>query len=755
MSINLTLDAQLANAALNKQPNIVLEIEGVSTIYGAVVIDKKLRYGDAVLYGDPGLVYGGSIAVADQESLVSFQDGTTTEISQNVNIDTGIGNSIQSMQIALVDKNGLITELITPGQVITDLLGERCTISYGFDGTNYPDDFITLFKGRVDDIVSGAGIVKINIISADNAKRTSIMSKKDDTVNGAVDISQTTVVVDDASDFFIPVTGPSGGIDSSISYFIRIDDEVIKYTGISTNTFTGCVRAQLGTLAAAHDDGADVESFIRLEGNAMDLALKIMLSGKNGDYVTGLDVESYVNLGGAETLANSIFFKNIDLKSKYNITVGDYVTTSGSSNPSNDITLSAITGFTVNDNGDTTITVADTLVAEVDSPAVLAIRSQYDVFGADRGFSMDPQDVDIDEHLQIKNAQLANFDYDFYIKDDLDKGKDFLDQKIYNPASCYSLVRDARSSLGIQTPPLPGSNIRTIDASSVLNAKDLQLQRTSSKNFFNGIIYKMDDQPLEDRFIKREVVLSGPSIAAFGDKIPNKYLVIEASGMRDSLGSRADAASLGARRLAVYEFGAESLRGVRVNLQQGLTIEPGDVVLLDFAQLKLSDKESATRSGAPRLMRVDRKSFSINTGVVKLDLVDTKFDKDARFMLIAPSSKVKFGNSATEFIIKSSFGGVFGENEFLKWQDYVGVNVIVRSRDHSTVSSVVELLSVSGNTITTEALGFTPTTDMIMEFAPYDNLGTNDIVDTVKLLFWSFTDDANAFADGGAHYQIS
>jgi hypothetical protein len=37
---------------------------------------------------------------------------------------------------------------------------------------------------------------------------------------------------------------------------IIIDAEIITYTGISTNTLTGCTRGTNGTTAATHDIGA-------------------------------------------------------------------------------------------------------------------------------------------------------------------------------------------------------------------------------------------------------------------------------------------------------------------------------------------------------------------------------------------------------------------------------------------------------------------------------------------------------------------
>ena len=67
-----------------------------------------------------------------------------------------------------------------------------------------------------------------------------------DDLNGAITDSATTITLTDASAF------PSSGT-------ILIEDELITYTGKSTNDLTGCVRGTNGTTAAAHADATTVE----------------------------------------------------------------------------------------------------------------------------------------------------------------------------------------------------------------------------------------------------------------------------------------------------------------------------------------------------------------------------------------------------------------------------------------------------------------------------------------------------------------
>jgi len=67
------------------------------------------------------------------------------------------------------------------------------------------------------------------------------------TLNGAINDSVTTITLTNASEFL-----ESGAV--------KINDEIITYTGKSANDLTGCTRGANGTTAAAHSDGDTVEA---------------------------------------------------------------------------------------------------------------------------------------------------------------------------------------------------------------------------------------------------------------------------------------------------------------------------------------------------------------------------------------------------------------------------------------------------------------------------------------------------------------
>ncbi len=61
-----------------------------------------------------------------------------------------------------------------------------------------------------------------------------------------------------AGDTTIPVTSTAGFVTPTTVAYIKIDSEKISYTGVTPTSFTGCTRAQLSTSAAAHSASAIV-----------------------------------------------------------------------------------------------------------------------------------------------------------------------------------------------------------------------------------------------------------------------------------------------------------------------------------------------------------------------------------------------------------------------------------------------------------------------------------------------------------------
>ena len=540
-------------------------------------------------------------------------------------------------------------------------------------------------------------------------------------------------------DFLAPITGPGGGIDTDFESYVLINNELIRYNGRTGNTLTGLTRGQQGTTAAAHSAGDQVSSRYRLNGNVVDLTLKMYLSGFAGAYVEDVAISSFQIIPPATTVSNAIFFDSLDFLELFNPIVGDYVSTSGATNGANNVTLRQITDIVQTDDGYYLVVDGAALVNEADTSGVASFRSQYDVWPD--GFAFQNDEVDIDEFERLDSLFLSSFEYDFILKEEID-GQEFVEKQLFSPVAVYSLPRKARSSAGYHIGPIPGQNIKTFDKTNILNPDKLVVKRSTNRNFYNEIIYKYDDALLEDKFTRGFIAVSQTSKNQIEGGA--KTLVIESLGLRQDLNGQSIADSQSERRLERYQFGAEGFT-IQTTFGDGYPVEIGDITVFDGTDLKVADIKSQSRDFEPRLMEVVNKAINVN-GTVSLDILDTSFDGAARRGLISPSSLVENGISTTQFTIKASFASRFNSDEYRKWQGLTDPSVRVRSEDGSVVANTF-IRAVNFNTITVDALPFTPSADYILEFTGYD-LWT----DQQKLIYSAMSDAV--FGDGGAQYLM-
>lgn len=743
MALPITEALRNASQSIDIKPQLVFEIDGIDKIFGIQLITSFIKIGDDGLLIGNSWVIGGLKEQEDQLAAISFE-GTTSSISQTLDIDKGRGASVSTFQIVLVDFDEEISRIISPGVVVPDILGRKCKIYFGIaDNTSWPEDYVTIFRGIIDEAVAGPGTVTFNLSHPDQKKRQGLFLEAETRLTSNIDSSTTTISLDSVTGFLSEVAGPDGSFDSSIKFYIQINDELIQYTSFTGTSLNGVARGALGTVAASHSSGDNVKSFYRLEGNAVDLALKMMLSGKNGNYLEGVSVTNFLN-DGASVTANTIWFQGVNLVTKYNVIVGDFVTTVGASNGANNVTLKEITGVDARSDGTLITITGASLVEEVSTSATISFRSQFDTLG--EGLGMDNDEVDLSEHLILKARYLSNFDYDFYIKEGIEDVKEFIESQIYLPAACYSLPRKSQASMGIFTPPVPGAEIVTVNKTNILNPNQIKLRRSITKNFINTIVYKFDEQVLEEKFTRGVITTNEDSKNRI--KVGSKVFVIESKGMRESLNGINLANLATDRRLDIYRFAAESVQNIKVHFGDAFKVEIGDIIIFDPTDLNVTDLSTGSRDKGARLYFVQNKKIAIKTGEVSLDLIDSGFELGGRYGLISPSSYINTVVSSSQFVLRSSFASVYGSNEGLKWSRYIGETVKVRNSDFSNVDTAT-IFSVSGNTVTLgSALSFTPSVDDIMELANY-----NDSSDRIHLIY-TYLSDGVSFDDGSDPYLM-
>lgn len=743
MALTLSARAELLSKRRNVQPNLILEIDGISTIYATIDTLKPASYGDdGLIYGMVDLYYGGGIVDPNIKSLIST-DSSGTSLRQQIAQDKGSVSSVTSMPIELIDYNGEASNLVSPGFAVTELLSRKARVYVNFKDGFHPNDSVLIHKGIIDNIEPGTVSVKLTVASPESQKRQELFFKQTTQLSGAINNSQTTITVD-STDNFIVQSLPE------LESYIKIGDEIIQWTSKDDLNFFGCTRGALGTTTTSHADNDEVETFYRLQDNAIDLALKLMLSGGG---VYGSD--EIQGLGGTDPLnldPNIIFFNHYDIQFKRGLVVGDLVTVSGSAIVGNNQSNLVITGFGKNDIG-SWIEVNATFTVEFGAGATASFQSKYDVLST--GMKMTPEDVDVAEHEDI-SLRFSNGipDYDFYIKDTI-KCDEFLAQEIYYPAGLYSIPRKAKSSVGIIMPPIADDEIVTLNEENVVNPTQLKSQRSLNKNFYNAITYKYDELPLEEKYLAGKVTVSADAISRFSN-IGSKPLSIVSKGLRTG-GATDTIVRLNSRRLLErYQFASEFIPSVKVLFTDAFKIEVGDIVVFGSPELKMTDLTTGDRNTQEKLYEVVNKTLNLKNGEATVDLLATNFELDGRYGVISPSSIVDAGSSTTEIKIRDSFSTTSPSIEKTKWMPYIGEKIYVHSTDY-TVGEEVTLTGFSTSDDykmqVDPALSFTPSSGYIVDI-PYYPTSTDATVNAKYKLLHCFFDPQIPIVSGTSSVEF-
>lgn len=733
MALDLSARAEVLSQKRNIKPNLILEIDGVDTIYSAIITLEAIKFGGSgVVFGQPGIIFGGSTALENNEALISL-GGSGNTISQQLLQDKGGVSSVSSLSIELLDKNGLISELISPGFVVEDLLTQKARVYLNFENGIHPRDSVLIHRGIIDEITPLQGAVKLNIAHPEQMKRQDLFILQNTQLNGAVNNSVTTIAVDTTAGFILPVS-------PELLSYIKIGDEIIQYTGFSSTQFTGCTRASLGTIAASHADNDEVSSFYRLQDNGIDLALKIMLS-------LGDDLEKDVLHIGATSVVdldpNVVFFDDVDIEKTLGLVVGDFISITGSGFGGNNLTLEPITGFGTAGLG-SYVTVDVDLDLELTSPAEATFKSKYNILTEGMGMTM--QDVDVERHETLQTRFSSTIpDYDFYIKDTV-SGKEFLSEQIYFPAGMYSLPRKSKASVGITVPPIAEDQAQTLDERTIYDASQLKAPRSINKNFYNAVVIKYNEALDEDKFLSGKVEFSADSQSRIAN-VGNKPFTIESKGLRPSDATETLIRLNTRRILERYQFAAELIPGVKVLYKTGFKIECGDIVVAN--PQNLTDLDEGSRNRRPKLYEVVNKSLNIKTGEVVLDLLATNFAIDGRYGVVSPSTLVGVGSTTTSIVIKDSYSTTAPKIERDKWEDFVGLPIKIHSPDWTFDEDITLVEFDSGDDykmIVSPALSLPPTEDYIIDIPYYENV-ISDNSTLYKLMFCHF--DPRVLVDTG------
>lgn len=713
MAIELSKNAELLLAANATRPQVIIEIEGIDAVFGTASVKRYARIGeDNLTIGN--FIIGGTIEDEDSKAYISAK-GTSNRVSRQILQDQGGTSSTTRFKAKIVDKNGEVTAALSPGNQVDDPMGQRATVYLGFADGAHPEDSIPILYGLIDEISFGPGFANISISHPERFKRREIYPSIETEIDGAIDSSQTTITLKSTSGLLLP--------QDDFTTHVRINDEIIQYSGISGNDLTGCSRGAIGTSQTSHDDEDTVSSFYRLQGNAIDLALKLQLSSDSKTFFAeGIEVNSLGYVSPTLKPNNAIFFSGEDIQEKWGLVEGDFVTVENSAIGANNVTLAEITGFATTNDGSYLLTDA-TFTSEATTDATCSFKSKYNVLPD--GCGMGGHTVDVARFEEFLDFFASNIpDFDFYIEDEIN-AKEFIDEKIFFPAAMYSVPRKGKASVNINMPPLARENLLVLNESNIVNPESIQISRSINEKFYNAILWKYDKYALEDKFLGGELRVNEDSQNTI--PIGNKVMKIESPGMRRGTEADLIVVELSRRLLARYRYGAEFIKDVKLLPKDALKIEVGDIVGFGSPSLQIADTTRGDRDFDLRLMEVYNTSYNWANGDYKIDLVDTNYKNDVRYWVISPSSELSSQSTTTKLILKKSFGTKETGIERNKWSNYVGKKIRVISPDLTTFDEITKITAFpqdNDQAIEIEALPSAPLDGYFIEVPRYDEAET-------------------------------
>lgn len=847
MATELSTLAQTKTDEVQQKIQLVLEIDGVPTRYSLGTIRKYVRIGDPGLEIGNDWRIGGFIDQDNQLDAITL-DGTSTTIAQQLLQDRGGTSSVSGISVSLLDIDEQITRLITPGEVVDDILGRKAYVYLGYQDTAFPQDFTQIFAGVIDEVIAGPTIV-LNIAHPEQKKRGQVLTKVSTAltqalkfrseviqgilyktrrdVSGTVTIiytdtvasgfeevnvvgttitvqieagvttandvrdvieksidalslveiqlvsgmgpllqiaqsatplnSDTTIVVEDTKGFVLPAAS------EGLRTYVRINDEIIEYTGFTDTTFIGCTRQAFFDLdarafGAHHEDEDTVESFYRIQGSAIDICLKMLLSGGPAYFAENVDISSINVVEVLEYFPNAVYFEGINVSDKYGVVIGDMVSITGDSDPANNVTDAEVIEVVVTEFGSYIVLDSVMLVDQVNTPAVIAFKTKWNVWPAEAGLGMGGDEIDVPQFEYIKETfSTSIFEYDFYITETVEV-KDFLDTEVLFPTGAFTLPRKGKISLGFTAPPLSIQNLVTLNASNTIKPEQNKVYRSLSKYFYNNVVFKYNEDVLDaGKYLSGDLTVDADSKSRI--RASNKTFVVSARGLRPSVDTDSIMTILIGRFLDRYKFAAERIK-IQGFYGKTFNNDVGDIVPFGGIELKIPSSDNASRRTPVKLYEIVNKSLGITSGITTLDLVDTAYSiEGARYGVVSPASYIAAGSTTSELKLKNSFGNLAPKKEKVKYTDFYGEQVLIHDSDwtYQYERTLVSFKTSDGNVmLINPPLPAPPSEDDIVEIIHYPDNDNNEDAALYKSRF-VFTNPSVPVVSGvnGTSFNVS
>jgi len=730
MAVTVTDTTRSLLQAINKEPVIILEIEGSQYLYGTAPILEDIKWDDERVNWDNNNNYtwDGQIETANSKPYINLKN-TTKGLSQQLLIDKGGSGSISTMDIALIDYRNETGRDLSFDQ-IEDPLGKRADVYLGMRGGKHPQDSFPIFRGFVDDLKYQAGLITVSVSHPENLKRQAILEQHQSQLTSAIDAIVTTIPVTTVAPFFV-----SG---ASMTSYIQIDDEVMEVVSVGASSFE-VQRGSLGTLISSHDTEADIVSYYRLEGKPIDLALQLMFSNEGNVSTVSdtLKIEAIQYFDTNTIIPGGLLINNLDVEQDTGLSIGDLITISGSTY--NDGTY-PISSFGILDTGKSYIVLDGVFTNETGINLPVEYNSPYNVLSDGLGLTVDQ--VDTASFLEVANTFSANFiDEDWYIKETIENTKEFIDQKLFMPMGIYTIPRKAKISCKFTSPPFSSETLPTLNNDNLVNVSKIQMRRSTHKYLYNEVVYRYNEGVLDSKLFDKVIRLSADSANRI--KAGRRRFAIDVAGIRRSSESIQVLNRIAGKILDRYKFAAKYITNVNVLFEVGATLEIGDIVFFGGEETQMTNLQTGIRDLPVAQYEIINKRMDIGAGKVTLSLLETGFSfLDSIFGVFSPSSVVTAESTATTIALDELFVGCSSpQEEQQKWTQWVGLKIRIRSEDYTYDETTIldRLDPVSDyRLILDPPLSSTPPAGAIIELAKYNEY-TNEELEQILKLKYTFT----------------
>jgi len=265
------------NTALFKRPRYVIELafDSANTI---------LWYFTS--HANTPLPVGGSNII---QGVIEGLSGTSQKLNPDL-ANAVIGN----INFSLIDRASVVTEALGDElQLGRSTRRQRVRVYVGYEGLGW-DDFTLVQTQLVTRIAYQEGAYQFVCADVQREMRKDLFELAKTTLAASLSADATTIDVVSTAAFAMVAHGfsYSDAPGSTVGY-VKLQDEVIRYTGLTPTQFTGCTRGALNTrpvehtvdLSAAADTRTPVEEYVFLEMPSVKLMYALLtgiLHGQGG-----------------------------------------------------------------------------------------------------------------------------------------------------------------------------------------------------------------------------------------------------------------------------------------------------------------------------------------------------------------------------------------------------------------------------------------------------------------------------------------